>query len=285
MNRAMRLYYFGILGGIGGLVGWKISELLGLSFTPNVFLSETVVGGLIGLSIGLFIGLAEGITRNHPWRALQAGGLGALVGFVGGAIGLPIAEGLFLLLGGNIVGSLIGWGLFGLVIGLAVGLKSASQVWKSMLGGALGGVAGGAMLWFIRTRTSNTTLGKALGLVLLGMLTGMFIAFIVWALSRAWLKILNGKMKGSEFVLDKFKKKGFPSILIGSSALKAEIVLPDPDIAPQHAVLTGQGDSFRLRDISLTGTFVNDKKIEEVTLHNMQKIRMGNTLLEYHEKR
>ncbi len=279
------MYYFGVLGGIGGLIGWKISELMGLSFTPNVYLSEIVVGGVIGLCIGLFIGLAEGITRNHPWKALQGGGIGALVGFIGGAVGLPIAEGLYLLLGGTIVSSLIGWGLFGAIIGLAVGIKSSAQVWKSVLGGVLGGVAGGAMLWLIRTRTDNTVLGKAVGLMLLGMLTGIFIALIVWALSRAWLKVLTGKMKGTEFVLDKFKRKGFPSIMIGSSALKAEIVLPDPDIAPQHAMLTGQGDSFRLRDISTTGTFVNDKKIEEVALRDRQKIRMGNTEMEYREKR
>ncbi len=285
MNRAMRLYYFGILGGIGGLIGWKVSELLGLSFTPNVFLSEIVVGGLIGLSIGLFIGLAEGITRNHPWKALQGAAIGCLVGFIGGAIGLPIAEGLYLVLGGNIWSSLLGWGIFGLFIGLAVGIKSSSQIWKSILGGVLGGLAGGAMLWLIRMKINNTVLGKAIGLMLLGMLTGVFIALIVWALSRAWLKVLNGKMKGTEFVLDKFKKKGFPSIMIGSSALKSEIVLPDPDIAPQHAMLTGQGDSFRLRDISTTGTFLNGRKIEEVALHNMQHIRMGNTEMEYREKR
>jgi hypothetical protein len=40
-----------------------------------------------------------------------------------------------------------------------------------------------------------------------------------------------------------------------------------------------------LRDISTTGTFLNGKKIEEVALHNMQHIRMGNTEMEYREKR
>lgn len=113
----------------------------------------------------------------------------------------------------------------------------------------------------------------------------MFIALIVWALNKVWLTVRNGKLKGTEFMLDKFLRKGFPSIMIGSSALKSEIVLPDPDIAPQHAMLTGDGNNFRLRDLSTLGTYVNGKKIEEVTLHNRQIIKLGNTELEYHEKR
>ena len=63
------------------------------------------------------------------------------------------------------------------------------------------------------------------------------------------------------------------------------IVLPDPDIAPQHAMLTGDGVSFNLKDMSLSGTFINSRKVERVQLSNGQKIRMGNTELVYHERR
>ena len=80
-------------------------------------------------------------------------------------------------------------------------------------------------------------------------------------------------------------KAGGPAIAIGSSALKSEIVLPDPDIAPQHAMLTGDGTSFSLKDMSLAGTYINGKKIERTHLSNGQKIRMGNTDMIYHEKR
>jgi pSer/pThr/pTyr-binding forkhead associated (FHA) protein len=86
-------------------------------------------------------------------------------------------------------------------------------------------------------------------------------------------------------MLDKFMAKGFPSVAIGSSPLKAEIVLPDPDIAPQHAMLTGDGMSFNLKDMSLSGTFINNRKIERVQLADGQKIRMGNTEMVYHERR
>lgn len=77
MNRWMRTYYYAILGAIGGLIGWQISNLLGLSFISNLYLSEAVVGTLVGLSIGLLIGITEGaMTRN----AVQAAKSGVLSG-------------------------------------------------------------------------------------------------------------------------------------------------------------------------------------------------------------
>ena len=83
---------------------------------------------------------------------------------------------------------------------------------------------------------------------------GTFISLIVVLLSRAWLEVRTGKLKGTEFILDKFMHARGPAIAIGSSALKSEIVLPDPDIAPQHALLTGDGTHFTIKDMSLSGT-------------------------------
>jgi len=92
-------------------------------------------------------------------------------------------------------------------------------------------------------------------------------------------------LKGTEFILDKFLHERGPAAYIGSDALKADIVLPDPDIAPQHAVLKGAGTYFNLKDMSINGTFVNNHRIEQTKLKNNHKISMGNTHLEYHEKR
>ena len=131
----------------------------------------------------------------------------------------------------------------------------------------------------------NSLIGKALGLVLLGACVGAFISLIVVLLARAWLEVRSGKLKGTEFILDKFMRAKGPAIAIGSSPLKSEIVLPDPDIAPQHAMLTGDGTSFTLKDLSLEGTFVNQRRIERTRLANNTTIRMGNTEMVYHEKR
>ena len=285
MNRRMRTYYYALLGAIGGLVGWQVSDLLGLSFVSSLYLSESLVGALIGLSVGLFIGLTEGALTRNPVQALKSGAFSGLLGLGAGAIGLPLSEFLFQSVGAGVIGRALGWGVFGLLIGLAEGMVGRTQAWKGVLGGFIGGALGGILLESVHNWLQDPLTGKAAGLVLLGACVGAFISLIAVLLSRAWLEVKSGKLKGTEFMLDKFMSKGFPSIAIGSSPLKSEIVLPDPDVAPQHAMLSGDGMSFNLKDMSLSGTFINNRKIERVQLTNGQRIRMGNTELVYHERR
>jgi hypothetical protein len=285
MNRSMRIYYYAVLGAIGGLIGWQVSDTLGLSFISNLYLSEAVVGALVGFSIGFFIGVTEGAMTLNPVQLLKAGLFGGLLGAAAGAIGLPLSEWLFQTVGAGILGRMLGWAVFGLLIGLAEGIVGKSQAWKGMLGGLIGGALGGLLLESAGNWFNNPVYGKAVGLVLLGAAVGAFISLIVSLLSKAWLEVTSGKLKGTEFILDKFMKKGGPAIALGSSPLKSEIVFPDPDIAPQHAMLTSDGGYFTLKDMSMEGTFINNKRIERTQLANGQRIRMGNTEMVYHEKR
>jgi hypothetical protein len=281
----MRLYYYAVLGAMGGLIGWQASNIVGLSFWSNFYLSEIVVGGLIGLSIGALIGLAEGFFTRNLLQILKSGLFSGGLGFLGGAVGLPVAEGLFQFLGAGAWSRAIGWAIFGLLIGSAFGITSGNQAWKPALGGGIGGFLGGSILENVRDLFTDPLVAKAIGLTALGASIGIFIALIVLLLSRAWLEVISGKMKGSEFVLDKFLKKNGPSAFLGSSPLKSDIVLPDPDIAPQHALLKGEDSHFTLKDLSLSGTFINDKKIEQTRLRVNQVIKIGNTELVYHERK
>jgi len=281
----MRTYFYAVLGGIGGLIGWQVSDMLGLSFASNLYLSEALVGALIGLSIGFFIGVTEGLLTRNPVQAVKAGLFSGLLGLLAGAIGLPLSEFLFQTVGAGLFGRALGWAVFGLLIGLAEGVVGRTQVWKGMLGGLLGGAVGGLLLEWVGNYLNDPISVKASGLILLGASVGAFISLVAVLLSRAWLEVTSGKLKGTEFILDKFMHAGGPSIAIGSSPLKSEIVLPDPDIAPQHAMLSGDGMAFSLKDMSLSGTFINSRRIERTQLANGQKIRMGNTEMVYHEKR
>jgi len=285
MNRQMRTYYYAVLGAIGGLVGWQLSNFLGLSIVTNLYLSEAIVGALVGLVIGLFIGLTEGLLTRNIVQAVKSGLFSALLGMIAGGIGLPLSEFLFQAVGAGLLGRALGWAIFGLLLGLAEGVVGKSQAWKGMLGGLIGGALGGVLLESAHNWLKDPLTGKAAGLVLLGASVGAFISLIVVLLSRAWLEITSGKLKGTEFILDKFMRAGGPAIAIGSSPLKSEIVIPDPDISPQHAMLTGDGTVFTLKDMSLSGTTINGRKIERTQLANGQKIRMGNTEMVYHEKR
>lgn len=281
----MRTYYYAIFGAIGGLIGWLASNLLGLSFTSNLYVSEAIVGALVGLSIGLLIGITEGVLTRNIIQILKSGLFSGLLGAVAGAIGLPLSEFLFQKLGGGLAGRALAWGLFGLLLGLAQGVVGKSQAWKGMLGGLLGGGLGGALLEISHIYFANPLTGKMVGLLLLGASVGAFISLIVILLSRAWLELTSGKLKGTEFILDKFMRAEGPSAFIGSDALKADIVLPDPDVAPQHAMLKGATTHFNLKDMSLNGTFINNQRIEQAVLKNRQTVRVGNTQFVYHEKR
>jgi hypothetical protein len=285
MNRRMRTYYYAVFGAIGGLIGWQISNLLGLSFISNIYLSEAIVGALVGCSIGLLIGIVEGVLTRNLFQAGRSGLFCGLLGLVAGAIGLPLSEWMFQTVGAGIAGRVLGWGLFGLMIGVSEGVFGRSQLWKGLLGGLLGGVIGGSLLEASRILLKDPLVGKAIGLILLGAAVGAFISLIVVLLARAWLEVTSGKLKGTEFFLDKFMRAKGPAIAIGSSALKSEIVLPDPDIAPQHAMLTGDGSHFTLKDMSLSGTFVNKRRVERALLTNNSTIGMGNSEMVYHEKR
>jgi len=285
MSRLMRFYTYGLLGAIGGVIGWQISNMLGLSFTNSLFLSEVIVGALLGGVIGLLIGFGEGLAAQSFLFGLRKSLLSALLGALGGAIALPLAEGVFLSIGGEAWSRPIGWGIFGLLTGLATGSTGGAQLWKGGLGGLIGGLLGGTLLEAARQMLADTLLGKAAGLMLLGLSVGVFIALIVFLLSRVWLEVTSGKMRGMEFILDKFLAKSAPAAAIGSSPLKADIVLADPDIAGQHAILKGEGSYFTLKDISLNGTYLDGKKIELARLRAGQRIRLGKTEMVYHEKR
>ena len=285
MNRRMRTYYYAVFGAIGGLISWQVSNLLGLSFTGSLYLNDAIVGAMVGICIGLLIGIVEGTLTRNVIQALRSGAFNCLLGGVAGAIGLPLSEFLFQVSGAGFLGRALGWGIFGLLIGLAEGITGRSQAWKGMLGGLIGGCLGGILLESAQTFFRDTLVGKMAGLLLLGAAVGALISLIVTLLARAWLEVASGKLKGTEFILDKFMRRGGPSVAIGSSPLKSEIVLPDPDIAAQHALLTGSGSNFNIKDISLSGTYINKRRIERAQLSDRQVIRMGNTEMIYHEKR
>ena len=152
MSRAMRIYYFAILGAIGGLLAWQASNYLGLSFFGNLYIkragswsADRFPDRRVHRTFGWIDDQATIIRCGSP--GLPA----ALLGMAGGAIGLPVAEAVFQLTGGMLFSRMIGWGIFGLAIGFAGGIKGGSQAWKSALGGLLGGALGVLFLEVFRT--------------------------------------------------------------------------------------------------------------------------------------
>ena len=128
MSRRMRTYFYAVLGAIGGLIGWQVSDMLGLSFSSNLYISEVLVGALVGLCIGLFIGITEGAMTRNIVQAVKSGLFSGLLGLLAGGIGLPLSEFLFQSVGAGYLGRALGWAVFGMLIGLAEGVFGKTQI-------------------------------------------------------------------------------------------------------------------------------------------------------------
>lgn len=281
----MRLYYYAVLGAMGGLIGGRLFDAIAFDPAMDVYRRDVVRGALLGMCIGFMIGMAEFILSRSVLRGLRSAVFGGIGGIAAGALGLPIAEFILGITGGGLIGRALGWAAFGGLVGIANSISVRSQMWKGIIGGLIGGFVSGALLETAYGLFNTLLIGKFVGLMLLGAAIGIFTALIVVTLSRVWLEVKSGKLKGTEFILDKFVSAGAPPAVIGGNVLKSDIALPDPMLSPQHARLNGTGTSMTLEDVSIDGTFVNGKKVQTYKLANNDLIRMGKTELVYHEKR
>jgi Nif-specific regulatory protein len=94
----------------------------------------------------------------------------------------------------------------------------------------------------------------------------------------AYLTMLSGNRAGTNFPLDARRKT-----LIGRGT-DCHISLPDPLCSRVHATLTATPDGWVIEDAdSRNGTLVNGQKIDEATVVDGHKIRVGSSEFEFHE--
>lgn len=166
---------------------------------PPFSLVQTVVIGVWTalLAVGLCLALVMGQNR-YLGRPLLARGriplvlviLGASVaGFVSGSIGQSLFA-LFLSIGVERLGSLIGWILLGGFLGLGISyfvpnLDRKKAGIAGLVGGLLGAIAYVAI--------SAEMLGRFAGAGLLGFCIGLMVAIVEAAFRRTWLEVRYGE--------------------------------------------------------------------------------------------
>ncbi len=299
------------LGGVGGFLGWLLTEFLPLPypFAPARFeqpgavlplvhpASMGLLGAVLGIAIGGALGLSEGVgegTRSRFTRTMLAF---LLAGFFGGFLGLSIGQQLYGVLGGNpntaslgasdflpqLFARALGWALIGLFMGVALGLPNLSirRMINGAVGGGMGGFLAGAVFQVMAfTRLFGGMQSRLVGFVILGAAIGFFISLVAEALKRVWVKVLIGRNEGREHVVDQ------AIAYVGRDELADIPVFLDPAVPRRIASFRLTGGRYALHaESNALPILVNGQSLQPAqVLRDGDAIQFGRVTLGYFEK-
>ncbi len=313
------VYCCAVCGAWSAFFGWVLGRFLApavghgqespLATSDSLSLGDPLRAGVLGMFLGMTVALGLSLLdtpRNLSLRqfglvslrvstALFVGGLGGLGGgFIGELLyGLTQWGPIFLL----------GWGVVGLLVGASVGCFEvfAAKVRKKDMGGAIkkfhkclfgggvGGLLGGVVALALRglaavvfsDKDANRLLSPtALGFIALGACIGLLVGLAQVVLKEAWLRVEAGFRPGREMILAK------ESTSIGRAEGSDVALFGDNGVERLHAHILLEGGRYYLEEAGPTGgTFVNERQVHgRVTLSSGDQIRIGRSLLRFHEK-
>lgn len=287
MSTLFRKLVFATIGMLGGLAAWPIVEMLMSlqSVFPSFLIFTVSLGALFGAVVGGFLGSSEGITLSIKSKIVPGVITGALVGIVGGMIGFLIGQGALLFISDYVLHSnkalkslgipisrVVSWAFLGLIVGMVEGIRAVSwaKIKVGILGGFLGGILGGLVLELVQLYFPQLMLARLLGMLVLGALIGLFYGLFEKGFSSGVLRLLNGTLKGKEYLLVKRK------IRVGSSG-KSDIQLSNyKDVADTHAILNVKKETVTIENAGEKNrVLVNEIKIESQALKFEDVVQIG----------
>ncbi|NJN15890.1 MAG: FHA domain-containing protein [Oscillochloris sp.] len=285
MSKSLQIYYSAVFGALGGLFGWwAIGSFATQAW--GVWAAALFVGSGLGAAIGALVAAADGaMIKRKALRALRDGILGGLAGLAAGALGMLIAQVVFLLLAGGWMGRTLSWMLLGLLIGAADLLVSRRprRAAYAALGGLAGGLFGG-LLYEGLTQIFLAVSGPAqvwlsgIGLVIVGACIGAFIPLARQVFARGELRVIGGEQIG-------LVREVTDSASIGRYDGN-DLYLPDHGVAWRHAVVRRAGDGFELEVMPDADGRANVAGValgpgERRTLRHGDRIDIGGAELEF----
>lgn len=302
-----------LAGTFAALLGWVVVD-----FNPWYHLPQSMADvrawqavrqqSMITVVFGCFLGAALGVvngmfsasgamTQRYVLWGLAIGAASGFLGLYFGQLFFGFAYGIadrmsmmaatkpigFVL---QVLARAVGWSLIGLFVGVGQGVPVNSK--RAMRHGAIGGVIGGLIggMMFELTRyilppgTAHTdVIGRGVGLTATGAAIGFFIGLVETLLKQAWVRVVQGRNEGREYIISK------PRTVIGRNELADISLFGDTNIAPAHAVIEMQAGRHVLHDGGAPiGTSVNGQPAKMAQLKDGDIIQIGSMRLEFREK-
>ena len=310
----MGVYVLGELIENGALVAFEV-RVLGPGPPPprqeirGIVLRHELISYLffavVAALVGLFVGATDGVLSHALQRSMVCGLVGLAIGLALGLVSSVVAELVYAFTrhlvarfhtsAGDLstVGFLIqmitrgiAWSLAGAAVGLGQGvaLRSKKLALNGLVGGMVGALIGGLLFDPIDRLVHDSSfhsaaLSRAVGLAVIGTVTGLMIGIVELLAREAWVKMLTGPLAGKEFVLYK------NPTLIGSSPKSDIYLFKDAEVEPTHAELRTVGEGYELADRSTpSGTFLNGRRVTRQRLQSGDQVRIGKTVFNFTEK-
>lgn len=264
MSKTWQIYFYIVLGCIGGILGWLIVGLIPMD-DWDVHLSNVISGIGVGLFIGGAIGIMEGLlVKRSILRTILGLIGGSIAGAISGGLGLGLGGLAFAYIGnlevsfltepiigdfalGGFLARIIGWVSFGAFLGLGLGILSLKikRIAFSLLGGVVAGLMGGVIYdlltqMFLQNSGQAQVFLSAIGIVLIGACLGGIIAATVELAKDAIIKILSGKRANTEISV-------IGRTTIGSSDA-CDVYIPDEGVKKNHAQVLKGAKGFTLQN-------------------------------------
>jgi Inner membrane component of T3SS, cytoplasmic domain len=301
MALLVRIYFNGVFGALGGLLGWMLFGAFGDKSVPDERLRVQILlgGALIGGLIGYLVVSVEAIRDRNPVRFARLASYGAVLGAIGGALGMMVGDAvnyyLVDLIGAGREGGVahtlatmgargLGWTFLGVAIGVSEGVaaRSLGKFSYGTAGGAIGGFVGGALfgLFYLKTldQAGSASLWGATGLVILGACIGSLSALVQGVLQPASVKVMRGWQEGREYPLDKIAN------LLGRDEHADIALFRDMKVEKKHALIRREGNRYVLVNSGAPPeyTWVNGLAVRDrFELHDGDRIQLGDVVLRF----
>ena len=283
---------------------WKLAEGESTGRFLDLFAHQAPMGIIFGVFVGAAIGIVNGMSAGSGKLIQRYAAWGVLVGGLGGLLGLFFGQLLFgslykdprlsvtfsamgpLVFIWDVIVRALGWALIGFFLGLVQGLPTGSKkaARHGAIGGLIGGLLGGTLFeivpYILPPGTKNpSVVSRGIGMIATGASIGLFIGLVEALLKQAWVRVVQGRNEGREYIISK------PRTTIGRDELSDVGLFGDRNVAPLHAVIEMHNGRHTLRDAGgPVGTSVNGQKVMEHTLRDGDIIQMGSMRLEFHDK-